>query len=159
VMAPVGRRGRPWALLGLRSEHDFERQSARALLRVARMISESIETMDWRRIVEVRARIDRKIMEQLRPKDLFYQILHGLRSLTNYDHSSALLICDPREDALEVVAEQIAWLKGKSRRIGLRLPLNEGLWRLMRESTIYGFNRDEGGWRHWIGPESTALAE
>src|SRR5262249_48702618 len=36
VMAPVGRRGRPWALLGLRSEHDFERQSARALLRVAR---------------------------------------------------------------------------------------------------------------------------
>jgi two-component system NtrC family sensor kinase len=159
ILAPVSRRGRPWALLGLRSEHDFERQSARALLRVARMISESIEAMDWRRIVEVRARIDRKIMEQLRPKDLFYQILHGLRSLTNYDHSSALLICDPREDALEVVAEQIAWLKGKSRRIGLRLPLNEGLWHLMRDSTIYGFNRDVGGWRHWIGQESTALAE
>src|SRR5262249_11159553 len=53
ILAPVSRRGRPWALLGLRSEHDFERQSARALLRVARMISESIEAMDWRRIVEV----------------------------------------------------------------------------------------------------------
>jgi two-component system NtrC family sensor kinase len=107
----------------------------------------------------VRARIDRKIMEQLRPKDLFYQILHGLRSLTNYDHSSALLICDPREDALEVVAEQIAWLKGKSQRIGVRLPLNDGLWRLMRDSTIYGFDRDDSNWRDWLGQKSTALAE
>src|SRR5260370_15785687 len=108
IMAPVSRRGRLWAVLALKSQREFERQSARALIRIARMISESIEAMDWQRIVEVRSRIDRKMMEQLRPKDLFYQILHGLRSLTNYDHSSALLICDPREDALELVAEQIA---------------------------------------------------
>ncbi len=56
-------------------------------------------------------------MEQLRPKDLFYQILHGLRSLTRYDHSAALL--DARAErggVLELVAEQIAWRKGKSRR-------------------------------------------
>src|SRR5207237_5972355 len=115
--------------------------------------------MGWQRIVEVRARIDRKIMEQLRPKDLFYQILHGLRSLTNYDHSSALLICDPRENALEIVAEQIAWLKGRSRRIGLRLPLNDDLWHLMRDSTVYGFNREDGGWREWLGQDSIALAQ
>jgi two-component system NtrC family sensor kinase len=159
IMAPVTRRGRLWAVLALKSHREFERHSARALLRVAGMISESIEAMDWQRIVEVRSRIDRKMMEQLRPKDLFYQILHGLRSLTNYDHSSALLICDPREDALELVAEQIAWLKGKSRRIGLRLPLDDGLWRLMRESSIYGFSRNDGNWREWLGQESKALAE
>jgi signal transduction histidine kinase len=115
--------------------------------------------MDWQRIVEVRGRIDRKMMEQLRPKDLFYQILHGLRSLTNYDHSSALLICDPREDCLELVAEQIAWLKGKSRRIGFRLPLNDDLWSLMRNGAIYGFNRDDGNWRDWMGQDATALGE
>jgi two-component system NtrC family sensor kinase len=159
VMAPVSRRGRLWAVLALRSEGQFERHSAPSLRKVARIISEFIEAMDWRRIVEVRSRIDRKIMEQLRPKDLFYQILHGLRSLTNYDHSSALLICDPREDALELVAEQIAWLKGKSRRIGLRLPLNDELWQLMRDSTICGFNRENGRWREWLGQEATALAE
>ena len=150
IMAPVTRRGRSWAVLAVKSEREFEGHSARALLRVARTISESIEAMDWQRIVEVRARIDRKIMEQLRPKDLFYQILHGLRSLMNYDHSSALLICDPREDSLELVAEQIAWLKGKSRRIGLRLPLNDGLWRLMRNGAIYGFNRGGSNWRAWL---------
>src|SRR5438105_2169686 len=159
IMAPVNRRGRLWAVLAVRSEGEFERHSARALLRVARIISESIEAMDWQRIVEVRARIDRKIMEQLRPKDLFYQILHGLRSLTNYDHSSALLICDHREDSLELVAEQIAWLKGKSHRIGLRLPMNDRAWRLMQDGVICGFNRDDGYWREWLGQDSTALAE
>jgi len=53
----------------------------------------------------VRDRIDRKIMEQLHPKDLFYQILDGLRSLTRYDHSSALLIRESGDDALQLVAE------------------------------------------------------
>jgi len=159
IIAPITRRGRVWAVLALKNRVDFERHSARTLLRIARLISESIEIMDWQRIVEVRGRIDRKIMEQLRPKDLFYQILHGLRSLTNYDHSSALLICDPREHVLDLVAEQIAWLKGKSHRIGLRLPMNDRAWRLMQDGVICGFNRDDGYWREWLGQDSTALAE
>src|SRR5262245_46843974 len=129
LLAPLNRRDRLWAVLGLRSGgSEFDRNvDPRALRRIARAVSESIQHIDWERIVEVRSRIDRKIMEQLRPKDLFYQILHGLRSLIRYDHSSALLICDERGDALELVAEQVAWLKGKSRRIGLRLPLNQTL--------------------------------
>jgi two-component system NtrC family sensor kinase len=159
ILAPINRRGRSWAVLSLRSDREFERDSAEALLRVARMISESIEAIDWQRILEVRSRIDRKIMEQLSPRDLFYQILHGLRSLTRYDHSSALLICDRRENSLELVAEQIAWLKGKSRRIGLKLPLNPDLWDLMRDSTVYGFNRQDKSWYEWLGGKSTALAE
>ncbi len=75
-------------------------------------------------------------MEQLRPKDLFYQILHGLRSLTRYDHSSALLICGEGGSALELVAEQVAWLKGKSLQIGRRMALTEQLWNLMRDGTV-----------------------
>jgi hypothetical protein len=63
-------------------------------------------------------------MEQIHPKDLFYQILDGIRSLTQYDHSSALLIREEDEAALRVVAEQIAWTKAKSPRIGLRLPVS-----------------------------------
>src|ERR1051326_1564750 len=107
IMAPLNRRGRLWAVLALRGDREFDRADRRALMRIARMISESLQAMDWQRIVEVRSRIDRKIMEQLRPQDLFYQILHGLRSLTRYDHSSALLICDPRGNTLDLVAEQI----------------------------------------------------
>ena len=64
-------------------------------------------------------------MEQIHPKDLFYQILDGIRSLTLYDHSSALLIREEDESALRVVAEQIAWTKAKSERIGLRIPMSE----------------------------------
>jgi len=160
VMAPVHRRGRLWAVLALRGPKAFEIPSSYlALRRVANLISESIGLIDWERNVEVRSQIDRKMLEQLRPQDLFYQILHGLRSLTHYDHSSALLICNQRESALELVAEQIAWLKGKSRRIGIKLPLNDDIWALVRNNIVYGYNRRNGAWEEWSGPESSKLAE
>ena len=57
---------------------------------------------------DVRGRIDRKLMMMILPKDLFYQILDGIRSLTHYDHSSALFIRDEGKAALRLVAEQIA---------------------------------------------------
>jgi len=159
VMAPIHRRGRLWAVLALRGQREFEiPPSYLALRRVAKLISESIGLIDWERNIEVRSQIDRKMLEQLRPQDLFYQILHGLRSLTHYDHSSALLICNQRENVLEVVAEQIAWLKGKSRRIGLKLPLNADIWALVRNNIVYGYNRRNGDWEEWSGPESSKLA-
>jgi len=159
LMAPVSRRGRLWAVLALRAEREFQwHTDLDALRRIAKLISESIELMDWQRTTEVRSRIDRQVLEKLRPQDLFYQILDGLRSLTHYDHSSALLIYDRRENALELVAEQIAWMKGKSRRIGLKLPLNEDVWTLMRNNTVYGFDRRNGSWEEWSGGKPTALA-
>lgn len=159
IMAPIHRRGRLWAALALKGPDDFERPAARTLSRIAKVISEYIELIDWQRIVEVRSRMDRKIMEQLRPQDLFYQILHGLRTLTHYDHSSSLLICDQPANALELVAEQIAWVKGKSRRIGSRLPLDDELWKSLRDGTVYAFKRQNGRWQEWLGQKSTALAE
>jgi len=158
ILATIHRRGRLWGGIALKKEDGFDPQSQPALLRVAKTISESIERMDWERIVEVRSRIDRKVMEQLRPKDLFYQILHGLRSLTRYDHSSALLISDERECTLELVAEQVAWLKGKSRRIGLRLPLSKDILNLMQDATVFGFDRLNDGWHDWPGQEASSLA-
>jgi signal transduction histidine kinase len=161
IMAPVHRRGRLWAVLALRGQQQFEIPSSYiALRRVANLISEAIQVIDWQRNIEVRSQIDRKILEQLRPQDLFYQILHGLRSLTHYDHSSALLISNPRENALELVAEQIAWRKGKSRRIGLKLPLNDDVWALIRNKMVWVFNRRrDRGWDEWLGQQSTKLAE
>jgi two-component system NtrC family sensor kinase len=160
IMAPVQRRGRLWGVMALRGERDFEiPASYMALRRVANLISETIEVIDRERNIGVRCQIDRKILEQLRTRDLFYQILHGLRSLTNYDHSSALLICDRRENTLEVVAEQIAWFKGKSRRIGLKLPLTDDIWALLRNNMVYGFDRGNAGWTEWSGGKSTQVAE
>jgi two-component system, NtrC family, sensor kinase len=159
IMAPIQRRGRLWGVLALRGEREFAIPSSYvALRRVANLISETIELIDRERNIEVRSQIDRKILEQLRPRDLFYQILHGLRSLTQYDHSSAILICDRRENVLEVVAEQIAWVKGKSQRIGLKLPLTDEIWALLRNNMAYGFNRRNQGWEAWSNG-STQLAE
>ena len=159
IMAPVYRRGRSWAVLALRGQRKFELPSGYlALRRIAKLMSETMETIDWQRTIEVRSRIDRKILEQLRPQDLFYQILHGLRSLTRYDHSSALLICDRRENTLELVAEQIAWQKGKSSQIGLKLPLSDDIWSLMRTEMVYGFDWRDGRWEEWSGGRSTPLA-
>jgi signal transduction histidine kinase len=160
LLVPLNRRGRSWAVLSIKRGHgNFSREAPRNLNQVARAISESMERKDWERIVDVRSQIDRKVMEQLRPKDLFYQILHGLRSLTRYDHSSALLICEEGESHLELVAEQVAWLKGKSRRIGLKIALTDEIWKLMRAGTVYGFDRDGHSWEGWSGRGTTSLAD
>jgi two-component system, NtrC family, sensor kinase len=75
VMAPIHRRGRLWAVLALRGQREFEiPPSYLALRRVAKLISESIGIIDWERNIEVRSQIDRKMLEQLRPQDLYYQI-------------------------------------------------------------------------------------
>ena len=50
----------------------FDRGAIRALLEIASAVSESIERIDLERMLEVRDRIDRKMMERLRSKDLFY---------------------------------------------------------------------------------------
>jgi signal transduction histidine kinase len=160
IMAPLFRRGRLWAALALRGQQPFEIPSSfLALRQVAKVVSESIELIDWQRDIDVRSQIDRKMLEQLRPKDLFYQILHGLRSLTQYDHSSALLIFNQRDNTLELVAEQIAWFKRKSQRIGLKLQLNNDISALVRGNIVYGYNRRDGGWEEWSGRDSIGLAK
>ncbi|HKY32392.1 MAG TPA: HAMP domain-containing sensor histidine kinase [Candidatus Polarisedimenticolia bacterium] len=158
LLAPVRRRGRSWGALALSRSAPFQKGDGRALCKLAVALTEAIERIDRERIIDVRSRIDRKIMEELRPKDLLYQILHGLRSLTRYDHSSALLILDAAEPALRLEAEQIAWHKGKSARIGARVALSpEGL-ALLARGEIFGFDRVEGRWRAWLGAEPEALS-
>ena len=127
-------------------------------MRAAATLSDAIHRIDADRIVGVRDRIDRKIMEQIDPKDLFYQILDGLRSLTQYDHSSALLIREEGDSELVVVAEQIAWTKAKSQRIGLRLPIGRESVAMLLTEQIYGFDRDGERWHEWDGRPAGGLA-
>lgn len=158
LVAPLRRGGRTWAAIALRGRAAFDRGAIRPLLEIAAAVSESIERIDLERMLEVRDRIDRKMMERLRPNDLFYQILDGLRSLTRYDHSSSLLIQDGG-GALQLAAEQIAWVKGKSRRIGLCLPLGPEIRDLIGGGEVYGFEREGETWREWKGRKVTALAD
>jgi len=160
MMAPVRRRGAAWGALALvRPDPIFDHNDRRLLVRIAAAVSESIQFIDRERMLDVRDRIDRKIMEQIDPKDLFYQILDGLRSLTHYDHSSALLIRENGEDELRVVAEKIVWTKAKSERIGLTLPLDADVRSILESSEIHGFDRRGDAWAEWSGKPVARLAE
>jgi two-component system NtrC family sensor kinase len=159
LIASVRRRGGAWGAIALiRPGLPYEQEDRRLLTRIATTLSGAIHRIDRDRLLGVRDRIDRKIMEQIHPKDLFYQILDGIRSLTHYDHSSALLIREGDEAALRVVAEQIAWTKAKSRRIGLRLPITDDVAALLQSEQVYGFVRHGGRWQEWKDQPAAGLA-
>ncbi len=148
LLAPIRRRGRPWGVLGLRRDSgEFARGEGKGLARVTATLGGLLDRLDHQRMLDVRARIDRKIMEQLRPRDLFYQILDGLRSLTHYDHSSALLMAVDEGEAVELAAEQIACLKCKSTGIGRRFPLDRELAAALCDGVVRTFNREGDQWR------------
>ncbi len=159
MIGALRRRGGAWgAIAVVREPLPFNREDRHLLLRIAGTLSHAIHLIDRDRIRDVRDRIDRKIMEQIDPKDLFYQILDGLRSLTHYDHSSALFIREERDSSLRLVAEQIAWRKARSRRIGLRLPMLESDAEILMAGRVYGFDRRDGVWQAWKGQPATRFA-
>jgi signal transduction histidine kinase len=159
ALGRLRRRGRMWGVLAVRSPGSrFNWDHREALSAMATAANDVLDRIDQERIREVRARIDCKIVEQLRPKDVFYQVLHGLHSLTQYDHSASLLIYEPG-GTLEVVAETITWKKGKSDKIGLKLPLPESLLNLLRPGVVYGFDRPDTAWDEWTGFDAVELAE
>lgn len=145
--SPLTRRDRVWGHLVLRrSERPFTLDDRRLLNSAAAFASRLLERLDRLRAADVRARIDRKILEQLRPKDLFYQILHGLRQLTRYDHSAAMLVFDAGSSSLRVAAEQIAWRKGKSERVGAHLPVDDDVLGVLEGGVVHALQRSsEGG--------------
>jgi two-component system NtrC family sensor kinase len=159
LIASVRRRGGAWGAIALvRPGLPYDQEDRRLLIRIASALSGAIHRIDRDRLLGVRDRIDRKIMEQIHPKDLFYQILDGIRSLTHYDHSSALLIREEDDARLRVVAEQIAWTKAKSRRIGLVLPITHDAATLLQSEQVYGFDRHVDRWQEWEGQPAAGLA-
>jgi signal transduction histidine kinase len=117
-------------------------------------------TFNWdhREALSALAATASEILEELRPKDLSYQILHGLHSLTQYDHSATLLIYEG-DGTLKVVAETITWKKGKSDRIGQKLPLPDALVDFLRPGVVYGFDRPAQAWEEWTEAGCVRLAE
>lgn len=158
ALARLKRRARPWGTLALRwnaAEPDWDIRHS--LTRLTAAANAAFETIEHRRLSEVRARIDRKIMEQVRPKDLFYQILDGLRSLTGYDLSGMLLLTSD-ESALAIAAEQIAWRKGKSARIGAAVSIADDARAVLATGKVWGFSRDGSKWSAWDPLAPAALA-
>jgi len=159
LSARLERRSRHWgALVARLSGGTFSTAHRHALQRIAGEISERVRLLDRERLAEVRSRIDLKILRDLAPKDLYYQILAGLHQLTHYDHSAALYILEPGGDRLELVAEQIAWRKMKSARIGSTRAVDESLLHTLDGGAVHGFDYLDGEWRDWTSQGATELA-
>jgi signal transduction histidine kinase len=149
-----------WGVLAIRGAGKvFHWDSRQAFSQVGAVANELIDQIDREKIREVRARVDRKILEQSHPKHLAYELLHGIRSLTLYDHSAALLIHDGASGTLEVVAEQVAWQKAKGQNVGRKLPLPASLRALFDRPFVWGFNRQGNIWDNWTGADAKGLAE
>jgi signal transduction histidine kinase len=158
ALGRLRRRGRMWGVLAVRAtDGEFNWDHRMALSDVAAAANDVLERIDQERVREVRGRLFAR--SWLRPKDLFYQVLHGLHALTEYDHSGSLLIYRPGATALEVVAETITWKKGKSDKIGAKLPVPSPVLELLRPDMVYGFDRGDSAWQEWTGSRAASLAE
>jgi len=141
ILAPLVVGERAAGLFALRREGGFPQGAGRFLVRIGRKVAHEAGLREERRTQRAVDQIKERTLRALRPQDLFYQVLHGLRTLTHYDHSSALLIAEEDEGHLVLHAEQVAWTKGKSRRIGKRirvpLELRAGLHRPGAEPFVW----------------------
>ena len=64
------------------------------------------------------------------------------------------MIYRPGAATLEVVAETITWKKGKSDKIGLKVPLTQPLLALLHAGVVYGFDRPANAWEEWTGSDA-----
>jgi signal transduction histidine kinase len=133
IMAPILIRGRAMGVMALRRKTGpFPVGAGRWLTRLCRKLGHEATLHEEQRANRVIDLIKDKTVRELRPKDLFYQVLHGLRTLTRYDHSSAILIAEDDGARLVLHAEQIAWAKRKSDRIGRRVKVPKDIRPVLR---------------------------
>ena len=120
------------AVVGIGRKEDFKVGAGHGLNKLCVLMARDLTRREEKRLTRVLDRIREKIVAELRPKDLAYQILDGLRQLVHYDHSSAFLAYDERASILRVEAEKVAWTKAKSTFVGYEIPLDEE-WPAFRE--------------------------
>jgi two-component system, NtrC family, sensor kinase len=133
LLSPLTVRGRRVGVVGAwRREGAFERGTGRALTRLARVLGDDLTRRQEERVSHVLDRISGKVIAELRPEDLAYQILDGLYQLVHYDHSAALLTYDEEAKALRVEAEKVVWTKTKSAFVGHQLAVAPHLLEALR---------------------------
>jgi len=124
VLARVVVHGRQVAVVGAaRRERELGQAERRTLDRLCGVLGAELARRDEERLSRVLDRIRGKIVSELRPRDLAYQILDSLHQLVDYDHSSAFLTWDAAGGAFRIEAEKIAWTKGKSTFVGHEIPV------------------------------------
>jgi len=160
MLASVTRRDRPWGVIAVKMADGRATSGNMSRLRViADLITEAIERFDDDRVDRLIRSLEHKIANRQRPKDTIYDIIHGIRDLTQYDHSAALYVAQPLDSKFELVAEQIAWKKARSKRIGQKVSLDATVCGNATEIRIGLFRKSNGTWVASGSNELQAIAE
>ncbi len=113
------------------------------LNKLSAILSRELERRLDDRKTKVLDRIKEKVVSELRPRDLAYQILDGLHELVHYDHSAALLTYEPDAAVFRVEAEKIVWTKSKSAFVGHEIPATEELLEVLEEGYLALLTRED----------------
>jgi len=160
VIAQFFRKGRIWGALAVKPrQRPIDGEIVRSLQKLSQVLSERINAWDDTKLRQLRAKIEHKIANRQEPKDIIYDILHGLRSLIRYDHSASFLIARESCEPLMLLAEQIAWTKAKSNLIGLKIPIEDCPDRELENGGVRLYQRLNGDWVDENGNDGPALAK
>jgi signal transduction histidine kinase len=133
ILSPLRVHARRVGIVGTaRRGREFNRAAVRTFTHLTTILESELARREEEHLNRVLDRIKEKVITELRPQDLAYQILDGLYELLHYDHSAALLTYEESPGALRVGAEKIAWVKSKSGRIGYEIPVGSDLLRGFR---------------------------
>jgi two-component system, NtrC family, sensor kinase len=151
VLARVTSLGRKVAVVGAaRRDGGLGQGARRTLDRLCGVLAQELARREEMRLARVLDRIRGKVVSELRPRDLAYQILDGLHQLVDYDHSSALLTWEPGSGALRIEAEKIVWMKGKSAFVGHEIPIPHAMIEALEQAPgIRRLTGDGGGDPFW----------
>ena len=134
LLSPLRVHGRKVGVLGVARRVDFEYGQGHRLNRLARVLAEDLARRDDHRLDKVLDRIRDKVIGELHPRDLAYQILDGLQQLVSYDHSGTLFLYDAASGTLRIAAEKVAWTKAKSAFIGHEVRISREQAELVRDA-------------------------
>jgi two-component system NtrC family sensor kinase len=133
ILSPLRVHDRRVGVLGTaRRGRDFDRGAVRTFGHLTSMLEAELGRREEDHLDRVLDRIKEKVVSELRPKDLAYQILDGLFELLHYDHSAALLTYEEGPGSFRVGAEKIAWTKSKSSMIGREIRLGADVIKALR---------------------------
>lgn len=145
ALARVRVHGRTIAVAGAsRGGRDLGQGARRSLDRLAGILAAELARREEVRLARILDRIRGKIVSELRPRDLAYQILDGLHQLVDYDHSSAFLTWDPAPGVFRIEAEKVVWTKGKSAFVGHEIPVTAELVEALRRGPALHTANGEG---------------
>ena len=160
LAASVQRYGRDWGVIALRVRTGtFVSHSRRVLQWIADELTAAMERIDRARVLDIRARVDRRMLRDLPVKDLYYLLFDALHQLARYDHSASLYVMTSERPQLHLVAEQIAWQKGRSDRISSEVSVPDHLRPAGGPETSFRVDRRARGWVEARGRGGVAMAD